>query len=109
MIGLTGYTVLLAVSACFLIRVGQVWDDVRSMLLLVVLMFLAISVSFDDTLAGNPSAGTIYFLGGLAFAVMVSEALLFGMPRIGTAKPFDQRRAGRHGELKCIDAVRWQT
>lgn len=80
MIGLTVYTVLLAVSACFLVRIGKVWDDVRSMLVLVVLMLLAISVCFDDTLASNPSVGTFYCLTGLVFSVLVSEGLLFGMP-----------------------------
>ena len=51
MISLAGYTLLLAVAGCFLIRLGQVWDDVRTILLLVVLMLLALSVSFDEALA----------------------------------------------------------
>mgnify|MGYP000126314188 CR=1 FL=1 len=33
-----------------LVRFGNVWDDVRTVLLLVVLMFLATSVTFDDVL-----------------------------------------------------------
>jgi hypothetical protein len=36
MAGLTGYTILLAVTACLLVRFGNVWDDVRTVLLLVV-------------------------------------------------------------------------
>ena len=76
LIGLIGYTLLLAATAGFLIRVGQVWDDVRTLLLLVVLMLLAISVSFDDALAANPAVGAWYFVGGLAFAIAVSEGLL---------------------------------
>ena len=80
MIGLVGYVVLLAVSACFLVRVGKVWDDVRSLLILVVLMCLAISVCFDDALANNPSIGARYYYAGFLFTVLVSESLLFGMP-----------------------------
>ena len=76
MIGLVGYVLLLAVSACFLIRVGKVWDDVRSILLLVVLMCLAISVCFDDALATNPSVGAWYYYAGFLFTVFVSEGLL---------------------------------
>jgi hypothetical protein len=79
MISLTGYTTLLAASACFLVRVGQVWDDVRSMLILIVLMLVAMSVSFDDALAADPLVGSACFLAGLAFAILVSEGLLFGM------------------------------
>src|SRR5438094_939400 len=30
MSGLTGYTLLLAVTACLLVRSGNVWDDVRT-------------------------------------------------------------------------------
>ncbi len=76
MIGLAGYTLLLAATACLLIRSCRVWDDVRTLLLLVVLMFLATSVTFDDTLASNPRLGRACFAGGFVFAAAVSEAVL---------------------------------
>ena len=76
--GLAGYTLLLAVTACLLVRFGNVWDDVRTVLLLVVLMFLATSVTFDDVLINNPDRGAACCLGGLLFAVVVSEGLLRG-------------------------------
>jgi hypothetical protein len=76
MVALLGYTLLLATTACLLIRLGRVWDDARTLLLLVVAMFLAISVSFDETLAGKPWLGVPCFVGGFLFAVSVSEALL---------------------------------
>ncbi|WP_165229736.1 hypothetical protein [Aquisphaera insulae] len=79
MIALLGYTLLLATTACLLIRCGRVWDDARTMLLLIVAMFLAISVTFDETLAGSPRLGRACFLGGLLFAVLVSEGLLRGI------------------------------
>lgn len=77
--GLAGYTVLLAATACLLIRFGRVWDDVRSILLLVVMMFLAISVSFDEILVIKPKVGAACFAGGLVFAIAVSELLLRGI------------------------------
>src|SRR6478735_6774986 len=76
LLALVGYTLLLATTACLLIRLGGVWDDARTILLLVVAMFLAISITFDETLAGKPDLGRACFLGGLVFAVLVSEALL---------------------------------
>jgi len=83
MIGLTAYTALLAGAAWFLIRYGNLWEDVRTLLLLVVLLLLAISVSFDETLATSverPGTGIpLLFYGGLAFAIVVSEALLRGI------------------------------
>lgn len=79
MAGLAGYTSLLGAAACYLIRLGQVWEDVRTILLVIVLMFLAISVTLDETLATNPRVGTLCFLGGLAFSIALSECLLRGI------------------------------
>jgi len=79
MSGLAAYTLLLAVTACLLVRFGKVWDDVRTVLLLVVLMFLATSVTFDEVLVFNPSRGFACYLGGLLFAVVVSEGVLRGI------------------------------
>ena len=78
--GMAGYTLLLAVTACLLVRFVGVWDDVRTVLLLVVLMFLATSVTFDEVLARSPTRGVACYLGGLLFAVAVSEGMLRGMP-----------------------------
>ncbi len=73
---LAGYTLLLATTACVLIRVGRLWDDLRSLLVLVVMMFLAIAMSCDDTMADNPSKGALGYLGGFLFAVVVTEGVL---------------------------------
>src|SRR5262249_421693 len=52
---------------------------VRTVLLLVVLMFLATSVTFDELLAVAPHRGFICFLVGLLWTVGVSEAVLRGI------------------------------
>jgi hypothetical protein len=80
MIGLVAYTLLLAATTLVVIRVGKVWEDGRSQLLLIVLMLLATSVSFDDALARNPQAGILCYVGGLALSIAVSEAILRGLP-----------------------------
>jgi hypothetical protein len=76
MLALAGYTLLLATTACLLIRLGKIWDDVRTVLLLVVMMFLALSVTFDATLTSNPRLGVACDVAGLLFAVAVSEGVL---------------------------------
>ena len=53
--GLVAYTLVLSLAAFVVIRFGKVWDDGRSLLLLVILMLLAISVSFDVALAPIPA------------------------------------------------------
>ncbi|MBX3415126.1 MAG: hypothetical protein KF708_20750 [Pirellulales bacterium] len=76
---LAAYTVLLAATALLIVRWGQVWEDARSLLLLVVIGLLAMSVTFDDVLARNPRLGFAYNLLGWIFAIVVSEALLHGL------------------------------
>jgi hypothetical protein len=79
MLGLSGYTLLLAVPALLLVRYGGVWEDVRTVLLLVVLMFLATSVTFDEPLARSPDLGMRCCVAGFVFAAGLSAAMLRGM------------------------------
>lgn len=83
MVCLAAYTALLAVAAWFLIRYGNLWEDVRTLLLLVVLMLLATSASFDEPLeltVENPGGSIpLLFYGAMAFAIVVCEALLRGI------------------------------
>jgi hypothetical protein len=79
MAGLAGYSLLLAAVGCLLIRAGQLWEDIRTILLLIVIIFLASSMSFDEVLAADLTTGRLYFLGGLAFAVILSELVLRGV------------------------------
>jgi hypothetical protein len=76
MVGLAGYTLLMATTACFLIRVGKLWDDLRSLLILVVMMFLAMALCGDETMAADPRRGAISCVGSFLFAVVVTEAVL---------------------------------
>ncbi len=73
---LAAYTLLLAATACVLIRLGRLWDDLRTLLLLVVMMFLAIAMSCDDSVTAAPSRGIVGCLAGMAFAVAITEMVL---------------------------------
>src|SRR5689334_11099370 len=77
--GLSGYTLLLAGAALLLVRFARVWNDVRTVLLLVVLMFLATSVTFDELLVLQPERGRWFFIGGLIFSMTLTEGLLRGI------------------------------
>lgn len=85
--GLIGYTVLLAGTACILVRRLGAWDDVRTVMLLVVLMLLAFSVTFDVVIARDPRLGATCSLGGLAIAAVISEGVLRGT-RLGMPSGF---------------------
>ena len=77
---LGAFTLLLVATAVLIIRWGKVWEDARSILLLVVLMFLGMSVTFDSILANDGTIAKWYYLGGLAFAVAVTESALRLLP-----------------------------
>jgi hypothetical protein len=82
-VGLMGFTVVLAVMAWLVIKLGKVWNDARTLLVLVLLMFVAISIACDyslaDSLTGFNHDGEVNFIVGFAFALVVSEALLWGL------------------------------
>jgi hypothetical protein len=82
---LAAYTLLLAAIAGVVIRIGQVWDDARTILLVIVLQFFMLSTSLDFHLLFTldaPWPGTVLLTGGFLFSVLLSELLLRGL-RIG--------------------------
>jgi hypothetical protein len=79
MAALCSYTLLLAVTAWLIIRLGRVWDDTRSIVLVVLLLLVAVSVSFDEMINTSPGQAYGLILFGLGFALTVSEGLLRGL------------------------------
>ncbi|MDG1894797.1 MAG: hypothetical protein P8J37_07805 [Fuerstiella sp.] len=86
MTSLAGITVLMAVTAILIVRFGKVWEDARSLLLIVLLMLLAISVSFDELITllsdrDNARGHLIQmFTAGVLFAIGLGEFLIGGLP-----------------------------
>jgi len=73
---LAAYALLLAGIAVLVIRGGQVWDDARTILLVIVLLLFMLSASLDFHLAATPWLGTVLAFAGLALAMLLSEGLL---------------------------------
>ena len=85
MAGLAGVTILMCVTAILIVRFGKVWEDARSLVLIVLLMILAISVSFDElinVLSDRDNSRrhlfTMFWVS-LVFAIAVTELLLRGL------------------------------
>lgn len=87
---LAGYTALLAAVAVLIVRVGRLWDDVRTILLVVVLLFYMLSTSLDVLVLEQPESGTLFLLGALLFCLAVSETLL---SQLGLHLPWPYRFA----------------
>jgi hypothetical protein len=76
---IAGYVLLLAAAAIAVVRLGRVWEDARTLALLVALMFIAISGSFDRVCLDDSRLGARFLGVGFAFAVAVTELLIRGL------------------------------
>ncbi len=80
LIGLVaGYILLLAIVAMVIVRAGKVWDDARSILLIIPMLFVELSLTFDDPLLTTPWLGGLLVLAGFLFAAVIAEGVLQGL------------------------------
>ncbi len=87
MLSLAAITLLMSLTAIVIVRFGGVWEDARSIVMVVLLMFFAISVSFDELLAvksDRDTGGTLLSVmllmaASLFFSIGVSETLIRGL------------------------------
>ena len=76
---LCGYTLAIALAGWLVVRVGKVWEDARMILLVVLLMFTALSTSYDDLCLKDPVAGAIHLGFGYCFSCAITECILFAL------------------------------
>ncbi len=71
-----GYMVLLAVTGVLIVRYGQVWEDARTLFLLLLLLMVALSVSFDRVCLDDEHLGLRFLAIGLGASLSLCEFLL---------------------------------
>ena len=71
-----GYMALLALTGILVVRFGQVWEDARMLFLLLLLLMVALSVSFDRVCLDNEYLGFQFLSIGLAASLTLCEVLL---------------------------------
>jgi hypothetical protein len=76
---ISGYTLLVAATGFLVVKLGHVWEDARSIFLVLLLLFLATSVTFDELLNLDPDQGRMLIGCGFGLAVLVTEGLLIGL------------------------------
>jgi len=87
MLSLAAVTLLMSLTAIVIVRFGGVWEDARSIVMVVLLMFFAISVSFDELLtvkSDRDAGGTILSVvllmaASTCFCIGISETLIRGL------------------------------
>ena len=81
---LVGCTVLMAITACLIVRLGQVWDDARSIFMVLILLFFSLAVSFDELCITAPEVAVAMlgfgFFFSLLTALMVTRVLGIKIP-----------------------------
>ena len=75
-----GYIVLVAVVGSLVIRVARAWDNARSILFILLLLFVELSLTFDPVLVPQPRLGLMLLVIGWGLAVAVSEGLFWVLP-----------------------------
>lgn len=71
-----GYMALLALTGVLVVRFGQVWEDARMLFLLLLLLMVALSVSFDRVCLDNEYLGFQFLSIGLVASLTLCEVLL---------------------------------
>lgn len=79
---IASYIAMMAGTGFVIVRRGQVWDDARSILLILFVLFLELAMTADDVLVADRGTGQAMLLGAWLIAAGVTELLLSGL-RIG--------------------------
>lgn len=72
---IAGYTLLLMTAAVLIIRLGKVWNDLRSITLIMTVLLFFLSVSLDRIVLDGLKVGLLWQGGGLLFALGISCTL----------------------------------
>jgi hypothetical protein len=72
---IAGYVVLLTATAAFIVRVGKVWNDARSIMMCILALLMILSVSMDSQTLDSLGDGIMWLGAGLAFSLLILETL----------------------------------
>lgn len=75
-IGTAAYTALMAVTCIGVVRLGKVWQDARSIFLVVAISFVAFSVGIDELCVVDWNLAAAIMAGGGLMTVVTTEVVL---------------------------------
>ena len=76
---ITSYIVMMSGTGLVIVRRGSVWDDARSILLILFALFLELAMTADDVLISDRGAGRAMLLSAWLVAAGVTEVILVGL------------------------------
>ena len=75
-VGISSYTILMAITAIAVIRLGKVWEDARSILLVVVIGQFALPTGLDELCNWDWKQGGILLAASAVSAFLITEIVL---------------------------------
>ncbi|MCO8124459.1 DUF3488 domain-containing protein [Stieleria sp. TO1_6] len=75
--GIAAYTVLMAVVCIAVVRLANVWDDARSIFIVVLLSLVAATTGFDELCIGDQSAALVLGAAVAGLVLIVIESVLW--------------------------------
>ena len=73
---IAGYTLLMTITCIGVVRFWKVWEDARSIFLLIFVSLIGLSASLDELLLWDWSTASSLLAAGMALAIGVAEILL---------------------------------
>ncbi|MEO1525629.1 MAG: hypothetical protein AAFX06_09335 [Planctomycetota bacterium] len=73
--GLAMYTVLMSFVCIAVVRIAKVWQDARSIFIVVLISLAAMTTGFDELCISNREAAMGFSLGSIALVVIVLESV----------------------------------
>lgn len=73
---LASYAALMGLTAIAVVRWGKIWDDARTILLVIVIAIVAYSIAVDELCIGNPTQAAMFLVAGALGAFLLSELVL---------------------------------
>ncbi len=74
--GISAYSLLMAITAVVVIRLGKVWEDGRTILLVVLIGQFALSTGLDELCNWDWEQGAILLAAGALFSILMTELVL---------------------------------
>lgn len=75
-VSIAAYLLLMAVTCIGVVRFGKIWDDGRSIFLVVIISQVALSTSLDELCISQWNAATGLMLMALGFSIAITETVL---------------------------------
>ncbi|WP_182865553.1 hypothetical protein [Stieleria mannarensis] len=75
--GIAAYTLLMAVVCVGVVRIANVWDDARSIFLVVVISLVAVTTGFDELCIGEQPMARAFACAAAALVLLVVESVLW--------------------------------